>query len=289
MQGLTRTARKAVLLIGLLSVFFGLLSWQVNRAATLTTARGAVFQVVSPMQRLAAGLTGGVAGIWDGYLGLIGAAREAEELRTRVDDLERRIRDLDEVERENVRLRSMLGMDDALERPHLVAGVIGRDIAHRYQSVTLDRGSADGVRKDAPVLAPNGTLVGRVVQVARWTSLVQLVTDPFAGVGARLVYSRASGLIVGLDGPTLELQYIDTMTEILSGEMIVTSGEDGIYPAGLPIGRVLSFEVGPPVPGTPRIPLSREETALFMEIMVDPMIDVTRIETVLVLQPDPES
>lgn len=283
MQPLTRTARPAALLIALLVAFFILLSLQVNRGRTLDTARGTVFQIVSPAHRLVTSITSGVGGLWSSYFGLVDAAREAARLRERVGELERRLSGLERAERENIRLRSILGMDEAVTRGHQVARVIGRDIDLRYQSITLDRGSADGVAVDAPVLAPDGSLVGRVVQVARWTSLVQLITDPLAGVGARLVYSRAAGLAAGSNGPELELRYIDTMTEILDDELVVTSGEDGIYPPGLPIGRVVSFEVGPPVPGTPRIPLAREETALFMEIAVRPAVDVTRIEEVLVL------
>lgn len=289
MQGLTRNARKAALLIGLLTLFFVLLSWQVNRARALETARGAVFQVMSPLQRIASALSGGVSGLWSGYFALAGATERAAELEGRVRELERELGSLRETARENRRLRAILGMEQATDRPHRVASVVGRDVAARYQSMTLDRGSADGVQLDAPVLAPDGTLVGRVVQVARWTSLVQLLTDPLAGVGARLVYSRSSGLVAGTDGPELELRYIDTMTEILPDELVVTSGEDGIFPPGLPIGRVVRFEVGPPLPGTPRIPLSRDETAMFMEIVVAPAVDVTRLEIVLVLAPEVES
>lgn len=288
MQRLSRTARHAALFVGLLTAFFVLLSWQANRSRTLETARGAVTGVASPVQRFLGGVAATVTGVWTGYLDLVGASDRAERLQAEVDGLQRRLTSLDETRRENFRLRALLGLERRVEGRHRVATVVGRTLAHRYQSVTLDRGSADGIRLDAPVLAPDGGLVGRVVQVSRWTSIVQLVTDPFAGVGARLVHSRATGLIAGTDGPLLQLRYIDTMTPVDAGEQVVTSGEDGIYPAGLPVGTVSGLEVGPPVPGTPRVPLAREETAMFLEITVDPAVDVTRVETVLVLDPEPE-
>lgn len=285
MQALSRTARQAALLIGLLTTFFVMLSWQVNRSRTLETARGAVFQVVSPAQRILSTLTTGVSGLWSGYVGLVGTAEEAAALRQEVASLTRRLGALEETRRENARLRALVGLEERVPTGHRVAGVVGRDLAHRYQAVTLDRGSADGVRLQAPVLAPDGSLIGRVVEVARWTALVQLVTDPFAGVGARLAGSRATGLATGMDGPLLDLRYVDTMTPVREGEAVLTSGEDGIYPPGLSIGTVASFAVGPPVPGTPRVPLARDETALFLEIQLRPAADVTRIETVLVLDP----
>lgn len=283
MQALSRSARRIGLLAGLLVVFFGLLSYQVNRARTLASARAVVFTVSSPVQRLLAAVTSGIGGGISGWSDLVGAAERAEALEREVAELRHELRSLRRAETENRRLRELLDLRAALDETGIGARVVGRDLAHRYETVILDRGSTDGVATDAPVLAPDGALVGRIVQVAPWTSVVQLVTDPLSGVGARLARSRATGLAAGNDGPMLELRYVDTDVGVTESERIVTSGEDGIYPPGIEIGTVESFTVGSPVPGMPRIPLAREETALFWEIRVDPSIDVLRLETVLVL------
>ena len=283
MQGLSATARNAALLAGLLLTFFVLISYQANRATTVSSARGAVLHAVSPVQRIASGIGDLFSSLWTGYFALVGAQQEAESLQNQVDALQRQMASVEETRQENARLRALVGLGPRVGLDHIVAEVVGRDLPHRYESLTLGRGTADGIRSDATVLSPDGVLVGRIVFATRWTSQVQLVTDPLSGVGARLASSRAAGLVTGNNGPDLSLQYIETMTPLYAGEPVVTSGEDGIYPAGLPIGRVESFEVGPPVPGTPRVPLAREETALFMEVRVAGGVDVTRLESVLVV------
>lgn len=282
-QGLSRTARNAGLLIGLLSAWFVLASYQADRGRTVSTARGVVVGAVSPVQRLVAAVVGTVSGVWNGYFDLIGAAAENESLRAERDALEQEVRSYRELRRENERLRSLLRVSEGMPDGWRVATVIGREPSQRYSSLTLDQGSADGVRVDAAVIAPDGSLVGRVVDTGRWTSLVQLVTDPLAGVGARLAVSRATGLVSGTGGARLELRYIDSLTEVLPGEEVLTSGEDGIYPPGLLIGAVESFTFGPPVPGTRSVPLAREQSALFLEIAVRPAVAVDRLENVLVL------
>lgn len=286
---MTRTTRSAALVFGLLAFFFLLMSYQVNRARTLATARGAVTGLVSPFQRVAASATIGVRSAWNRYVGLLGSADESERLRQENAQLQRQLAAAATAQHENRRLRAMLRITKTAPGAWTAASVVGRDLAHRYQSLQLDRGSADGVGVDDAVISPEGALVGRVIQVSRWTSAVQLLTDALSGVGARLGESRASGLLAGADGPLLELRFIQTLDDVLVGETVETSGEDGIYPAGIPVGEVTRAGVGPALPGTPPVPLSRDETALFMQIEVQPRVDIMRLEDVLVLRRNPDS
>jgi rod shape-determining protein MreC len=288
-QGLSRTARNAGLLVGLLTAFFVLASYQADRGRAVSAARGVVVGAVSPVQRIVSGVVGAVAGVWNGYFDLVGASSENERLRAERDALEQQVRSYRELRRENERLRGLLRVTGDVPAGWRVATIIGREPSQRYSALTLDQGSADGVRVDAPVIAPDGSLVGRIVEAGRWTSLVQLITDPLAGVGARLATSRATGLVSGTGGALLDLRYIDSLTEVYTGEEILTSGEDGIYPPGLLIGKVDSFTFGPPVPGTHSVPLTREQSALFLEITVRPAVMVDRLETVLVLDARAES
>ncbi len=284
-----RTARSTALVFGLLAFFFLLMSYQVNRTRTLATARGAVTGVVSPFQRIATSAVGGVRSTWTRYLGLLGSADELDRLREANAELQRQLATAAAAGHENRRLRAMLRVTRSTPGTWIAARVVGRDLAHRYQSMHLDRGSADGIGVDDAVVSPEGALVGRVIQVSRWTCAVQLVTDALSGVGARLGDSRASGLLAGADGPSLELRFIRTLDDATVGESVETSGEDGIYPAGIPVGQVTRAGVGPAAPGTPPVPLSRDETALFMQIEVRPHVDMMRLEDVLVLHREPQS
>ncbi len=284
-----RTARGAGLVFGLLAFFFLLMSYQVNRSRTLATARSAVTGVVSPFQRLATSAVGGTRAAWGKYVELLGSADELDRLREDNARLQRQLAAAAAAGHENRRLRAMLRVTKSVPGTWIAAQVVGRDLAHRYQSLQLDRGSADGVGFDDAVVSPAGALVGRVIQVSRWTCAVQLLTDALSGVGARLGESRASGLLAGADGPLLELRFIRTLDDATVGESVETSGEDGIYPAGIPIGQVTRAGVGPAAPGTPPVPLARDETALFMQIEVRPHVDMMRLENVLVLHREPQS
>jgi len=282
MQALSRTARNAGLLLALLMTFFLIMSLQVNRGSTLAAARGAVTGVTSPVQRIGSVIGGLATSTWNRYVWLVTTARENEVLRQRLAELERRMAAGDAAKRENIRLRGLLGIHASLEGEWIGARVAGRDFTQRYATVIINRGSRDGIERDAAVIGAGGALVGRIIQVSLWTSTVQLITDPLSGVGARLSDSRATGLVSGNSDSALRLDYISTRADVAVGEAIVTSGEDGVYPPDLMIGHVTSIDVGPPVPGTPRVPLMREETALFKVILLDPVVDVLQIENVLV-------
>lgn len=285
MQALSRHAGTTALLIGLLLVFFVLMSWQANRADTISVVEASVQTVLSPFHRLVSTVWLGIAGSWQRYVGLVGASSRADALQRRIAVLEHQKATLEATARETARLRQLLGLKERIGIPSIAAETIGRDIAYGYQSLTLNRGSRDGVAPDSPVVAPNGALVGRIVRVSPWTSTVQLITDPESAVGVRDVRSGAGGVLHGIGGPTLEMAYVPSLEDVEEDDLIVTSGDDGLYPAGVEVGRVRSAIPGSPVPGAPRIPLARDETALFLEIALDPLVDMTRVDQVLILAP----
>ncbi len=285
METISRRMSSIALLVGLLFSFFVMISYQVNRADTVTAVEGTIQTVVSPAHRLVSGLWIGISSGWSGYVGLIGRASEADALRERVEYLERRVMTIEEASRENARLRQLLHLQSRIETPSIPAQTIGRDTAHGYEAFTVNRGSLDGVAIDSAVLSPTGVVVGRIVHVTPWTSTVQLITNPQSAVGAKVVRTSAHGVIHGAGGATLELDYVTSLADVEVGDIVVTSGDDAIYPPGLEIGRVIRVLQGASVPGLPRLPLARTETALFLDIDVSPLTDVLRVDQVLLLAP----
>jgi rod shape-determining protein MreC len=286
METISRHASSVALLVALLFTFFVMMSYQANRAETISSVEGAVQTVVSPVHRLVSGVWLGVAGTWTNYVGLIGRASEAEALRARLGALERRIDTYEESARENARLRQLLGMRERLETPSIAAETIGRDMAHGYERFIVNRGNRDGVSTDWAVVSRTGTVVGRVVTATPYTSTVQLITDPQSAVGAKVARTGAHGVVHGTGGATLELAYVTSLADVQQGDLVVTSGDDGIYPAGLEIGRVTRVVKGAPVPGLPRLPtLARAEAALFLDIELEPSIEVRWVDHVLLLAP----
>jgi rod shape-determining protein MreC len=161
-----------------------------------------------------------------------------------------------------------------LSRSVLVASVIGFDSSQIYNSIELNKGSADGVHKDMVVLDRMARLVGRVVEpISAKQARVQLITDGDSGVGVYTERFRVVGVLQGDAKGRCVLKYIvKTNREVVEGEEILTSGLDGIYPSGIPVGRILSI-VAP-------------ETDLFKKIVVEPYFDLSELDQVAVFTVD---
>ena len=286
METISRHVSSVALLAVLLFSFFIMMSYQANRADTISTVGGTIQTVVSPVHRLVSSVWLGVAGTWTNYVGLIGRASEADALRERIGILERRTNTLEESARENARLRQLLGLRERLAIPSIAAQTIGRDLAHGYETFIINRGTRDGVFDDWAVVSPTGVVVGRVINAAPYTSTVQLITDAKSAVGAKVERTGAHGVAHGTGGANMELAYVTSLADVQIGDLVVTSGDDAIYPPGLTIGRVGRVIKGAPVPGLPRLPtLARAEAALFLDIEIEPLVEVRWVDQVLLLAP----
>ena len=197
-------------------------------------------------------------------------------LKARITDLERRNATLlqreeqvAEIERENGELRKLLGMQQRVGLRTIPAVVVGVGPSNFEDSVFIDRGSRDGLRKDMAVLGGEG-LVGRIIEVGPHSARVVLLIDPSEAVAARLSTNGETGVVQGTDQRDLQLQLYNPEATVAAGDAVVTSGFDtSLYPAGIPIGIVDRVE-------PPRQTLSR--TAF-----VTPYVDFTALDLVLVV------
>ncbi len=147
--------------------------------------------------------------------------------------------------------------------------MIGGNPNPDMRTITIDRGSADGVLADMAIIAPAG-VVGRVIgSPARHAARVQLLIDRNAAAGAVAERTRAGGMVVGTDAPpALQMELVSNLTDIKEGDSIVASGVDGIYPRGFMIGRVERSERG---------------SGLYRSVTVRPTVDFSNLEEVLVV------
>src|SRR5438552_14612856 len=139
------------------------------------------------------------------------------------------------------RVRALAGLNDAGIEKSVIARVIGRDVAHS-QTVMIDKGTAHGVKPDSAVMTPAG-IVGRVIHSSNFYSVVQLIIDSQAFVGVVVQSTRRVGIVKGTGGRDLDLYLIDDDNELKLGDPFLTSGQDLIYPKGLPVGIITS--IGP--------------------------------------------
>lgn len=196
---------------------------------------------LAPLQRASAGVTGIFARTWRGIGDIFRARADNVELRGQVRDLQQKLDTLSEIEIENARLRQLLDFRAQLAGSLVTARVIGYDAAGLARTLVIDRGESDGVVKGAAVLVPEG-VVGQVFIVSSNAARVLLVSDHNSGVDAVVQRSRVRGIVQGTPEGGCQLKYVKRTDDLQVGDLLVTSGLDGIFPKGLPIGEIASID-----------------------------------------------
>jgi len=273
MASVIETRKTRLLLVGLVLAHLVGISKQVERGGQSLLGQS-LFALVAPVQGLITGTVRGVSGGWSGYVALRGVHEQNRHLQERVRVLEQQLQDRQEQAQEAERLREMLQLRKELPLDVLAAEVIVREGVPWSRTITVDKGTAEGVRLNAAVISATG-VVGRVIAVGPHASRVQLILDGQAGVGVRIERSRVTGVLVGQPGVPnsvigdLAMKYVPSLADVVVGDVVVTSGLDHLYPAGLVVGRVRSAARG---------------TGLFKEIVVTPSAQFNTLEEVMVVR-----
>ena len=248
-----------------------LISVQVNTATGIPIFRALTFGTFSEVQRMITGAVTGVEELWSGYFALRGVNDENAALRQQLQDLQIKLQEERALAQRTEDLRQLLELRQRAELETTAAEIIAAGASPEFRTVTIDKGTGDRVDADMAVLSPSG-VVGRVILPSARASKVQLLIDRNAAAGAIIERSRAQGVVVGAGGETLRMDYVPGTADVKAGDLVVTSGIDGIYPKGFVIGTVETVERGP---GT------------YHDIRVSPAVDFSRLEEVLVVLTPP--
>ena len=244
-----------------------LLAVQIKRERQVRLIRVWAVAVITPIQRGGAWTIDRVRGGWSHYIALRHTRRENEALRAELERLKLHTSQLESRAAEADRLAALLGFREAhAEVPMLAARVIGASADPASKTVYINRGEADGVRKNMGIITPEG-IVGKVLEVYRDTTQVLLLTDKDGGAGALLADSRTQGPVGGVGEPLLVMKYVGNDEPVPIGGRVLTSGQDRIFPKDLPVGTVVDVK-----PGNP-----------FKVIRVKPAARLDRLEEVIVL------
>jgi len=239
--------RALSLLAGVVLAQILLLAFQIRREHDVRMIRYWAAELVTPGERAATWSLTKTGGVWSGYLALRHAHAENERLRAELDRLRIHNRELETQAGETQRLRVLLGLHDAhAEAPMLAAQVIGASADSSSHTLFINRGERDHIRRNMAVITPDG-IVGKIVEVlANNTSQVLLLSDKDSGVGALFADTRTHGVLRGTGDPELRLDYVVNDEKVYPGELILTSGDDRIFPKGLVIGTVTDAAPGNP-------------------------------------------
>jgi rod shape-determining protein MreC len=206
--------------------------------------------------------------IWQHYFALVTVARENQILRDQLNQASENSNLWHETELANARLRNLLDFQKNITEQAVAAEVIGKDPSAWFKTVVIDKGRADGLTKGLPVVMPQG-IAGQVIETANHYSKVMLIIDRNSAVDALVQRTRARGVLKGESTDQCRLDYVLRKKDVRIGDIIVSSGADGVYPKGLRIGRVSD--------------VIEHDGDIFHEVFLTPFVDFEKLEEVLVV------
>jgi rod shape-determining protein MreC len=264
----SNTRQNVMILATLLFLQLLLMSGSVKGADGSVLLESWFIRFSSPVVALARGIGGGISGLVSGARELVDARGRNALLEQELSEMREELRRSREATLENVRLRQMLGMREALNVRSIGAAVVGHSTANNVELIVVSAGTDEGVTKDLPVVA-HGCAVGRVVAVTPGHSKIQLLTDPNSGVGAVVHRNeRPMGIVVGKGDEGLDLLYVPGYSDVAIGDLVVTSGLDGLFPKGFGLGNIEEIKSEPDASRTMRL---------------NPALDYRALEEVLIL------
>jgi rod shape-determining protein MreC len=271
---LSRYRNPLVLLAVVLAQMLGL-AIQVRRPAegkngTQTRlVRYWVISVFSPFERLFLFTGHGISHTWTNYMDLRNVRQQNRQLQTELDRMRLEQASLAEAARQDQRLEKLLGFQQQYVSKTVAAHVIGTSGTDMSRVLLIDKGSHDGLRADLPVITPDG-VVGKIRDVFPHTAQVLEINDPTSGLGVILTQTRLRGILRG--NATGQIEIVDVLPDerIQTGEQVITSGGDQVYPRGLPVGTVQRV-------------VSDPERNPYVAILIKPAVNLSRLDEVLVI------
>jgi rod shape-determining protein MreC len=244
-----------------------LISAQVQTRRGVPMLEEAIFGTMAEVQRVATGGIGEARGFWQNYLNLREIGQENESLKQRISQLEVALQRERALAGQTRVLQEMLDLKAETPFSTTPAMVIASGASPDFRTMTLDKGSSQGLKTDMAVLAPAG-VVGRVILPTPRAAKVQLIIDRNAAAAGLIERSRAQGVVIGTGSDRMRLEYVPGTADMKVGDRVVTSGMDGIYPKGFVIGQIESIE---------------RSAGEFSNVLIRPAVNLSALETVLVV------
>jgi rod shape-determining protein MreC len=269
MMGWMRRLRGAFLLFVFLGVFFYTFSLNFRPPATMDLIQRFFVETVAPLIGSFGTISGAVEGTISEYVWLRNVREENEQLKQQLAGLEHKVTEYQEAYIENLRLRRLLDFRTTVQGEAVAARVVMHDMTGWFQTLIADKGFRDKIAPDMPVVNDEG-LVGRILDVSDHYARVLLITDPSSGVDAIIQRNRVRGILTGRDANSCLLKYVRGNLDVQVGDLLLSSGKDGVYPKGLRLGVVQG--------------IIKDPVDLFQKIEVRPLVRLSALEELLILR-----
>jgi rod shape-determining protein MreC len=229
---------------------------------------------IGPMQSVVTRTATGIANLKSDYLDLLAVREENKKLQGQIDKYLTELGEYREGYSTYLHLQELLEMKAKLTFKPIAARVVGKEPSYWYQTIVVDRGRKDDILEGMIALAPGG-VVGQVMQTSENYSKILLANAPSSAIDVMVQKNRTRGILKGAGEKGYVLQYVLKSADVEVGDHIVTAGIGGIFPAGIPLGRIAKIE--------------KKQRGMFQEIEVEPNIDFQKLEYVLLDPTDRKS
>ena len=260
-------ARLFVFLVVLSLVMFTM-SARESGSGFFTTLRSGFMTVTTPLRVVGSALTTPFQALGNVFSNLTATQETLSDLREENEQLLAKNAELQEEAQAAKRLQDLLGLQSSYSLQSTAARIISTSTDSWSRTVVIDRGSSSGLAIGMPVTNSSGA-IGQIIECGPTSATVRLIADENSSVSALVQSSRAQGVLKGSAGGTLHLTLIATDQSVSVGDSVVTSGLGGVYPKGLPLGRVLS--------------VNKNDGDLYYTIVVEPPSSAESFEEVLVI------
>jgi rod shape-determining protein MreC len=263
-----RRRRGFLTIISLVLVAVVLVSLQIGGSYGGDAPHTFGLRVLSPWQRAFHWIVDSISSVFKNYIFLVNLKEENRRLQEEVRRLKRENDGLRESAYAVERLRRLLLLKEQVSLPLISAEVIAYSPSALLRTIVINKGERDGVRKGVPVVTWEG-VIGRVMRIAPRSAVVLLLIDRNSSVDCMVQRTRTRGILEGEGGDRCYLRYVPRLEDIEVGDHIISSGLQGVFPAGLSMGTVSRIE--------------KKEYGLFQEIEVIPSVHLSRLEEIMVI------
>ncbi len=263
---------RSALLIGLFfSIFLYVLSLNFRPPERMDLLQRMVSESILPLFQSLSRITTFTDDMIRGYVMLRQVHNENESLREEITSLEQKLIDYQEAYVENLRLRRLLDFRSTIQTETVAAQVVLHDLTGWFQTLMIDKGFREGIAPDMAVVNDEG-VVGRVLDVSDRYARVLLITDAGSSIDAIIQRNRVRGIVGGKDANTCVLKYVRGNLDVQVGDLVVSSGKDGVFPKGLRLGTVQG--------------VSKDPLDLFQRIDIKPVVRLSALEELLIIKRD---